>query len=232
MSESLRGDMAKRERVDTSALEWTASPSPSVWRKRLHLVGGAESGQVTSVVRYEPGSKFPEHDHPDGEEILVLEGVFSDHHGDHGAGSYLLNPEGHRHAPWSGPGCIILVKLRQYGGEGREYVEIDTTRQPWRPGDREGVEVMPLYADARFPDRTRLERFAPGTPAVDEVHPGGAELFVLEGSLEDERGRHPKGTWLRIPPGDRHAGSSSEGAVVYVKRGGVAALRADSEPSS
>ena len=28
------------------------------------------------------GSRFPAHDHPEGEEILVLEGVFSDEHGD------------------------------------------------------------------------------------------------------------------------------------------------------
>ena len=36
------------------------------------LIGG-ESGRVTSVVRYDPKSSFPEHGHPLGEEILVLE---------------------------------------------------------------------------------------------------------------------------------------------------------------
>jgi len=70
------------------------------------------------------GSRFPEHDHPEGEEILVLEGVFSDQRGGHGPGSHLASPEGHRHAPWSDPGCVIFVKLRQYGGAGRGYVEV------------------------------------------------------------------------------------------------------------
>ena len=83
----------------TARMEWVSSPSGSVWRKRVHLVGPPESGQVTSVVRYEPTSRFPAHDHPEGEEILVLDGVFSDEHGDW-PGTYLLNPEGFRHAPF------------------------------------------------------------------------------------------------------------------------------------
>lgn len=82
MTESLNGDLSRRVAVDTARMEWTASPSGTVWRKRVHLVGPPESGQVTSVVRYEPDSSFPAHDHPQGEEIYVIEGVFSDEHGD------------------------------------------------------------------------------------------------------------------------------------------------------
>ena len=100
----VNGDMRVRATADTGAMEWTASPAGQVLRKRLHLVGEAESGQVTSLVRYLPGARFPEHDHPEGEEILVLEGTFSDHDGDAMAGTHLLNPEGHRHAPYSEPG--------------------------------------------------------------------------------------------------------------------------------
>ena len=80
-------------------MEGQPSPSGAVLRKRLHLVGPPESGQVTSVVRYQPGATFPEHGHPEGEEILVLDGTFSDEHGDWPAGTYLLNPEGFHHAP-------------------------------------------------------------------------------------------------------------------------------------
>ena len=109
---SINGDLSQRVVMHTSSMKWQASPSGTVLRKRLHLVGGAESGQVTSVVRYGEKSSFPPHDHPEGEEILVLDGVFSDEHGDWPAGSYLLNPEGFRHAPFSKPGCLIFVKLR------------------------------------------------------------------------------------------------------------------------
>ena len=98
---SINGDLTARVVVDTTRMPWTPSPSGTVWRKRVHLVGPAEAGQVTSIVRYEPDSTFHAHDHPDGEEILVLDGVFSDEHGDWPAGTYLLNPQGFRHAPFS-----------------------------------------------------------------------------------------------------------------------------------
>ncbi len=230
--ESLRGDMTRREVVDTAAMEWAASPSPSVFRKRLHLVGGAESGQVTSVVRYVPGSQFPEHDHPEGVEIFVLEGVYSDQRGDHGPGSYLLNPEGHRHAPWSQPGCVIFVKLRQYAGDGREYVEVHREARPWQPSDHDGVETKLLYADPRFPDATRLERWSSGAAPGERHYPGGAELFVIEGALADENGRYGPGSWLRLPPGAKHTPRSDGGAVVYLKTGGVASLRAQPDESA
>jgi anti-sigma factor ChrR (cupin superfamily) len=221
----LRGDLRRREQVDTRALPWSASPSPSVLRKRLHRVGPAESGQVTSLVRYEPGARFPVHDHTDGEEILVLSGVFSDQRGDHGPGSYLLSPEGHRHAPGSEPGCVLFVKLRQYAGAGRVYVEVDSDALAWQPAQRDGVEEKPLYSDPRFPDSSRLERWRPGARPGPQAHPGGAEVYVIEGALADPRGRYAAGSWLRLPPGDVFDAHSVSGARVFVKSGGVAGLR-------
>jgi hypothetical protein len=54
MGEAINGDLSVRAVADTNRMEWAPSPSGSVWRKRVHLVGPPESGQVTSVVRYEP----------------------------------------------------------------------------------------------------------------------------------------------------------------------------------
>ena len=59
----INGDMSQRVVVDTQTMTWQASPGGTVSRKRVHLVGGAESGQVTSVVRYQPNATFPVHDH-------------------------------------------------------------------------------------------------------------------------------------------------------------------------
>ena len=64
-------------------------------------------------MRFAEGASFAAHDHPEGEEILVLDGVFSDERGDWPEGSYLLNPEGFQHAPFSVEGCLLFVKLRQ-----------------------------------------------------------------------------------------------------------------------
>lgn len=222
---SLNGDLSVRVAVDTEGLEWTPSPSGHVLRKRLHLVGGAESGQVTSLVRYRPGASFPEHDHPEGEEIFVLEGVFSDQLGDAYAGMHLLNPEGFRHAPWSEPGCLILVKLRQYAGEGRSRERTDTTAMAWQPGEAAGLEFKSLHADPRMADTTRLERWTPGARPGPRTLPGGLELFVIEGSLEDPHGRYPKGSWLRLPDGATFDARSSEGCLLYVKAGALPTLR-------
>ncbi len=223
MSETLNADFAGRAFMDTNSMDWQASPSATVWRKRLDLVGG-EAGRVTSIVRYDAGSSFPVHDHPMGEEILVLDGVFSDEHGDYPAGSYLLNPRGFRHAPFSRQGCVIFVKLRQYAGDGREHVFIDTNKAEWEAGKVEGVSAMPLYSHPDHPERMSLVRFTPGTKFPAHNHPGGEEIFVLDGGLEDEHGKCPAGTWSRAPVGSSHAPFSKEGCTLYVKSGHLKAL--------
>ena len=229
-SRALNGDMSRRVVMNSAAMDWAPSPSGTVSRKRLHRVGGAETGQVTSIVRYEPNSSFPSHDHPEGEEILVLEGVFSDEHGDWPAGTYLLNPEGFRHAPFSREGTVLFVKLRQYAGEGREHLKLDTHAVPWETGGCPGVETKSLYADPRFPERTRLERWAPGAAPGVAPRKGGVEILVLEGALEDESGRYEAGTWLRLPDGARHEPVSPDGCLLYLKSGAVPSLR--SEPGT
>ena len=226
--EPLNGDTSVRVAVDAAAMVWASSPSGSVVRKRLHRVGPAESGQVTSVVRYERQSSFHAHDHPEGEEILVLAGVFSDEHGDWPAGAYLLNPEGFRHAPFSREGCVLFVKLRQFAGE-RRHVEIRTHELPWKPSATAGIEIKPLYTGREespaFEEEMRLERWASGAAPGTLDWKGGVEIFVISGSFVDEHGSYEEGLWLRLPAGASHAPSSPGGCELYVKHGAVASLR-------
>jgi anti-sigma factor ChrR (cupin superfamily) len=226
-SAAINGDLGVRVAVDTARMDWSPSPSGTVWRKRVHLVGPVESGQVTSVVRYEPHSTFHGHDHPDGEEILVLDGVFSDEHGDWPAGTYLLNPEGFRHAPFSREGCVLFVKLRQFPGRTRAHVVTRTDGVAWAATARAGVSVRPLYSQPGFSDSMRLERWARGAALGRVRYSNGVELFVLEGSFADEAGTFVQGAWLRLPRGAAHAPSSADGCVLYIKEGGFAYLRAD-----
>lgn len=225
---TINGDLSVPVVMDTGAMEWQPSPSGSVWRKRLHLVGPPESGQVTSVVRYEPGSSFPAHPHPDGEEIYVIDGVFSDEHGDWPAGTFLLNPEGFEHAPFSKQGCILFVKLRQYAGAARTHVTRDTTDVHWQSTDHQGVTIKPLYADRSFEDTMRLEQWAPGTSRGMQSRAAGAEIFILAGALEDEHGVNREGAWLRLPEGAIHTPSAPEGCTFYIKEGGLAGLKSAS----
>ncbi len=221
---SINGDLTVRVAVDTTRMPWTPSPSGTVWRKRVHLVGPPEAGQVTSIVRYEASSTFHAHDHPGGEEILVLDGVFSDEHGDWPAGTFLLNPEGFRHAPFSQDGCVLFVKLRQFPGRDRQHVVVNVDSLDWRPGSVDGASFKPLYSQTGYSDTVRIERWAAGARLGHVSYPQGAELLVLEGAFEDETGSFGGGTWLRFPVGGSHRPSTRAECVLYVKEGGLAYL--------
>ncbi len=215
----INGDLSKRAVVHTADVEWQASPSPSVWRKRLDLSGPVEAGRVTSVVRYDADSRFAQHPHPDGEEILVLEGVFSDERGDYPAGTYLLNPEGFSHAPFSREGCVLFVKLRQYPGTDRRQVTIDSKTAEWRDGEVPGLQILELYGEAEHPERIRLLRLEPGAVLDSQVYLGGQEIFVIEGALENGERSYRTGSWARYPAGSRHALKSEGGCLIYEKTG-------------
>lgn len=215
----LNDDFSALAVMDTAAMDWQPSPSAGVWRKRLELSGPAEAGRVTSVVRYDANSAFAPHPHPGGEEIFVLDGVFSDESGDYPAGTFLLNPEGFEHAPHSRDGCVLFVKLRQYPGTNRRQVTVDTDAAAWQPGPLDGVFRKPLYQEEGHPERISLVSFEPGTQFPEHDHPGGEEIFVLSGSIRDEHVRCGPGTWVRYPPGSKHAPYSEEGCTLYVKSG-------------
>lgn len=215
----IRADLDQRVVVSTEDLPWVDSPEPGVQRRMLER-DGEEVARATSIVRFAPHSRFAAHTHGAGEEFLVLDGIFSDEEGDFGPGSYVRNPPGSRHTPGSAPGCTIFVKLRQMDPDDRASVRIDTTRAEWQSAEAEGVEVMPLYE--RDPERVLLMRLAPGARLGRHEHPGGEEILVLEGTLEDEHGRYPKGVWLRNPPGSGHSAFSRDGCVVWVKTGHLA----------
>jgi len=226
MSAAINGDLSVRVCEATRTKPWSPSPSGTVWRKRVHLVGPAEAGQVTSIVRYDPGSTFHAHDHPDGEEILVLAGVFSDEHGDWPAGTYLLNPAGFRHAPFSQDGCVLFVKLRQYAGADREHVVIDTRAMAWQATTDAGVASKLLYQQQGYADSVKLERWAPNMDLGEIVYAQGAEILVLEGGFSDEDGQYALGSWLRLPAGSHHRPrTTASGCTVYIKRGGFRYLQ-------
>ena len=217
--QDINGDLTKLAVVHTADVEWQRSPSASVWRKRLDLSGPAEAGRVTSVVRYDADSRFHSHPHPDGEEILVLEGVFSDERGDYPAGTFLLNPEGFSHAPFSRAGCVLFVKLRQYPGTDRRQVTLDTGETAWQEGGAAGIQLRELYGEAGFPERVRLLRLDAGAAIDSQVYLGGQEIFVVEGELQNGEHSYKAGSWARYPAGSRHALKSDGGCLFYEKTG-------------
>ena len=212
----LHADLSQRAIAHSPDLPWLDSPMPGVHRRLLDRIGD-EVARATSIVRYAPGSQFAPHVHGGGEEFFVLEGVFSDEHGDYPAGTYVRNPVGSRHTPRSEPGCTIFVKLWQMHPADQQRIAIATPHANWHPGLVEGLTVLPLHTFGT--EQVALVRWAPGTQFQRHTHYGGEEILVLEGTFEDEYGQYPAGTWLRNPHRSSHSPFSREGCLIYVKVG-------------
>jgi anti-sigma factor ChrR (cupin superfamily) len=182
--------------VEPHQYQWAASPQPGVERMMLDRIGNEEA-RATSIVRYAPDSRFPQHSHPEGEEILVLSGTFSDENGDCPAGWYLRNPPGSSHRPSSREGALIFVKLRQMAADDDRRVRIDTNDpSAWqRHGDR---MICPLFSSPA--EQVCLQRLDAGQVILTGAV-GGAELLVLEGEIAAGTQAYGGGTWIRLPPG-------------------------------
>lgn len=217
----IRADFSERAVVRPEDYEWVHSPANGVDRMMLDRIGD-EVARATTIVRFAPDSHFDAHTHGGGEEFFVLEGVFSDETGDFPAGTYVRNPIGTRHAPHTNDGCTIFVKLHQFDEDDREQMHIDTGNAAFSPGPSEGLTILPLHRTSR--ETVSLMRLEPGAKVARHSHEGGEEILVLDGTLEDEHGRYPKGTWLRNPPGSDHEPSSPEGCLIYIKTGHLAGL--------
>ena len=212
---NLHDDYSQRIVLNHNDLPWVTSPEAGVQRRMLDRCGD-EVARATSIVRYEPGTKFAAHTHDRGEEIFVLEGVFSDETGDYPAGTYIMNPPGSSHVPFSESGCLLFVKLRHLGPEQQNREVVDTTQTPWLQGLVPGLNVMPLMQQGTG---STLVRWAPQTFFNPHRHFGGEEIFVVDGVFEDEHGRYPKGSWIRSPHMSQHQPFSREGCTIFVKTG-------------
>ena len=177
---------------------------------------GGEIAKATSIVRYMPNSQFHSHTHDLGEEIFVLDGVFSDETGNYPAGTYLMNPPGSSHAPFSKSGCTLFVKLMHLGPDQVTREVLDTNSVAWHQGLVPGLKVMPLM---RQGTGSTLVKWAPETYFNAHRHYGGEEIFVVDGVFEDEHGRYPAGSWIRSPHLSMHQPFSKEGCTIFVKTG-------------
>jgi anti-sigma factor ChrR (cupin superfamily) len=172
---------------------------------------------VTMLTRFAPKGHFNLHGHPGGEEILVLEGNFEDETGIHPPGTYMLNPEGFVHRPYSKAGCLTFVKLRQHGGKQRQQVRTNIFARDWQPGILPRIQVLPVYEQAGFSEKVWFERWRAGTRLPQVCESEVKEIFVVAGTWSDEFGQYPVHSWLRYPPHQPYCPASPTGCLIYVK---------------
>lgn len=213
----INADFTQRAAVHAARLPWVPSPMPGVDRRMLDRVGD-ELARATSIVRYAPESRFSPHVHGGGEEFLVLDGVFSDEHGDYPAGSYIRNPPESRHTPRSETGCTIFVKLWQFDPGDRTEIRLDSFALPFvAVAGRPGVQSKFLFADGR--EDVRLEQWDPDT-LVHLPNNSGLELLVLDGSFVERQETFLTQSWLRLPAGTSlMAVAGPEGSRIWSKSG-------------
>ena len=71
--------------------------------------------------------------------------------------------------------------------------------------------------DTVKPVATMLVRMPPSTMLAGKKLLGGKEVFVLEGTFQDERGSYPVNSYMRFPPGCRQEAYSDSGCLLFVK---------------
>jgi anti-sigma factor ChrR (cupin superfamily) len=81
---------------------------------------------------------------------------------------------------------------------------------------REGVDICPLYDDARSGRSAALLRYAPNAEVPAHEHAGFEHIFVLAGAQEDAKGIYRAGSMVVNPPGSRHSVRSAEGCTVLI----------------
>ncbi len=206
----VRADLAEPALVAPAEWEWVDSPQAGVRRVMLDRVGD-EVAVATSFVRYAPDSHFPTHKHARGEEFIVLEGEFADEHGRYPPGTYVRNPPGSQHAPFSDPGCLIWVKLRQFYPDDLEQMVLSLDSK--LPAKGQQVVILHEHADETVGEITA----AAGEVVQIEAAAVAQEVLLLEGQVSITGQPLEPLSWLRIPPGETAALEISEPSRLFWK---------------
>jgi anti-sigma factor ChrR (cupin superfamily) len=117
--------------VEVASLPWEKTRFAGVEAKTL-LIDRA-SGVVTSLMKFAPGARLPDHEHMLIEQTYVLEGSLVCGEGECKAGDYVWRPAGSRHEAWAGPQGGLMLAMFQvpnkfFEADGRET---DVTGQDW-----------------------------------------------------------------------------------------------------
>ncbi|MBQ0719292.1 MAG: cupin domain-containing protein [Gammaproteobacteria bacterium] len=96
-------------RVDTQTSAWLPTAIEGQWVMPLYRRDGSDPEYV-SLLKWSPGVQLKGHDHQGGEEVFVLKGSFGDEQGLYPQGTWLRNPAGSSHQPYSPNGCVLYIK--------------------------------------------------------------------------------------------------------------------------
>lgn len=92
--------------IDVESLPWKPTPTKGIDMKIL--LTDEDTGLMTALFRWEPGTVLPRHEHVEIEQTYVLEGSIVDDEGEATTGNYVWRPKGNRHIARSPNGALVL----------------------------------------------------------------------------------------------------------------------------
>ena len=92
--------------VAVDLLPWKPTPTPGIDMKIL--LQDKETGLLTALFRWAPGTELPLHEHVEVEQTYVLSGSIVDEEGEATTGNYVWRPKGHRHIARSPNGALVI----------------------------------------------------------------------------------------------------------------------------
>src|SRR5579859_1889319 len=104
-NEDMLGPLASRY-VSVGDLPWKPTPCSGIEMKVL--LEDKETGLLTALFRWQPGSELTLHEHVEVEQTFVIEGSLIDDEGEVTAGNYVWRPKGNRHIAKSPHGALVL----------------------------------------------------------------------------------------------------------------------------
>ena len=92
--------------LDVEALPWKPTPVPGIDMKIL--VQDKDTGLLTALFRWQPGTRLPLHEHVEIEQTYVLQGSIVDEEGEVTAGNFVWRPKGNRHVATAPNGALVI----------------------------------------------------------------------------------------------------------------------------
>jgi len=104
--------ITKSSQVNWKPLVEEGIKTDGIFVKALRFDEAAQRSP-TFLLKFEAGASYPNHDHPAGEEVYVMEGEVRFGATLLHAGDYLFTPPGAKHSVYSEKGCVMLFVVPQ-----------------------------------------------------------------------------------------------------------------------
>lgn len=107
----LEGTVGGSTYIKPSQIDWKPTRFDKISIKVLYE--DRDKGEMTCLLKLEPGAYVPFHKHPAIEQTFVLEGSIEDHDGVATAGDYIWRKPGSLHDNHSPGGAVVLAVYRK-----------------------------------------------------------------------------------------------------------------------